>query len=59
MYENMYANPCKLTICLMGFLWVLEFMCEKWPNKYFCSRKWRIVTHIIEKCRKLYCIAET
>ena len=28
-------------------------------EKYFCSKKkWKVVIHIAEKCKKLYCTAE-
>ena len=53
-----YANPCKLTFALWVFSLGFRFVYVQEVEKYFCNKKWRVVIHIAEKCRKLYCKAE-
>ena len=38
----------------MGF----RFVYVQEVEKYFGSKKWRVVIHVAGKCRKLYCIAK-
>ena len=53
-----YANWCKLTftwwVYSLGFRFVYLWKVER----YFCSKKWRVVIHVAKKCRNLYCKAE-
>ena len=60
MYVNIweYANPCKLTFAWWIFSLGFRVYVRK-VKKYFCKRKWRIVTHIVEKCKKIYCTVES
>ena len=49
-----YANPCKLTIAWWVFSLGFRFVYVQEVEKYFCSRKWRVVIHVAKKYRKLY-----
>ena len=53
-----YANPCKLTFAWWVFSLGFRFVYMQEVEKYFCSEKWRVVIHVSEKCRKIYCTVE-
>ena len=58
MYIWEYANPCKLTFAWLVFFLGFKFVYVQEVEKYFCSKKWRVVIHVVEKWRKLYCTVE-
>ena len=41
-----YANPCKLTFAWLVFFLGFRFVYVQEVEKYFCSKKWRVVIHI-------------
>ena len=53
------ANPCKLTFAWWVFSLGFRVVHVKEVEKYFYSRKWRVVIYVAEKCKKLYCIAKS
>ena len=53
-----YANPFKLTFAWWVFSLGFRFVYVQEVKKYFYSKKWRVVIHVVEKFRKLYCTAE-
>ena len=50
----MWTNICLIGIFFLGF----RFVYVQEVEKYFCSKKWRVVSHVAEKCRKLYSVVE-
>ena len=49
-----YANPCKLIIAWLVFSLSFRFIYVQEVEKYFCSKKLRVVIHVAKKCRKFY-----
>ena len=54
-----YANPYKLTFAWLVFSLGFRFVYVQEVEKYLCIKKWRVVIHVAEKCRKLYYAAKS
>ena len=43
-----YANSCKLTFTWLVFSLGFRFVYVQEVEEYFCSKKWRVVIHIVK-----------